>query len=186
MRPGLMGRSLPSPIRLSSPKVFRIGGLSLVRGGPFAAFRASIGAGRVGADHCREVDHPPGDALPEWPPPRPEPGPRRTRRVPRTRRRRDTAIGIVGRATPSCTGPPLNTHCTVLRVDGAVLMVPPCACEWRHTTHLGPRSLRRRRSQSVSARWHSWDGPRLPAALTRAELHLRQAPAEYLIRVSLR
>jgi hypothetical protein len=26
-----MGRSLPSPIRLSSPKVFRIGGLSLVR-----------------------------------------------------------------------------------------------------------------------------------------------------------
>jgi hypothetical protein len=26
-----MGRSLPSPIRLSSPKVFRIGGLSFVR-----------------------------------------------------------------------------------------------------------------------------------------------------------
>jgi hypothetical protein len=62
-----MGRSLPSPIRLSSPEVFRTGGLSIgASGGPFAAFRASIGAGRVGADDGREVDHPPTDALPRW------------------------------------------------------------------------------------------------------------------------
>jgi hypothetical protein len=57
-----MGRSSPSPTRLSSPNVFRID----VSGGRFAAFRASIGAGRVDADNGRQVDHPPTTRCPNW------------------------------------------------------------------------------------------------------------------------
>ena len=53
-------------------------------GGPtYACSRA----GRAGADHGREVDHPPADAMPERAPARPGPGPRRPSRLPRPRRR---------------------------------------------------------------------------------------------------
>jgi hypothetical protein len=97
-----MGRSLPSPIRLSSPEVFRTGGLSIgASGGPFAAFRASIGAGRAGADDGREVDHPPADALPERPPVRRRAGARRPH-------------------GQTVYGPPMNTHCSALDGPAAV------------------------------------------------------------------
>ena len=50
--------------------------------------------GRAGADHGREVDHPPAHALPQRAPARPEPSPRRACRLPRPRRWRSHELAL--------------------------------------------------------------------------------------------
>jgi hypothetical protein len=75
--------------------------------------------GRVGANHCGEVDHPPAVAMPDWAHPRPRQGPRRASRA---------CLGHGGgHTTWTCRlcdetvyGPPLNTHCTTLEGPATV------------------------------------------------------------------
>ena len=84
-------------------------------------------AGSVGPNDQRAVDNPTTCPLPERPPRWPESSPRRTRRLPWSRRRRTHQLALPNLRCRG-VGPPLNTHCTSLDGPGRIGGPSPSAC----------------------------------------------------------
>ena len=112
-------------------------------------------AGRASADHGREVDHPTAWPLPQRAPARPEPSPRRARRLPRTRRRWTHHLALPQlrrcgvRATfehalhsPARAGAPQDQHAQLQQLVAVILLGWRAALRQFRSCPYGPAPIR--------------------------------------------